>query len=157
MYIPTLLVRHGFLSAFDAARGLGPLLFLSSGCSASRQAYADWTADSNLHEFATPVTTAPRSGGEGALELEVCDIVRQRLDERGTWWIGFVDRRVACESLWSGARLFAERNYLVSWPQFANGDRMVRAHNATELLAIGIVEVNEGGRLRYRVVGERPE
>jgi hypothetical protein len=34
---------------------------------------------------------------------------------------------------------------------------MVRPHNATELLAIGIVEVNEGGRLRYRVATERPE
>jgi hypothetical protein len=157
MHVPTVLVRLGLLSTFDAVRGVGPLLFLSSGCSASRQVYADWTSDPNLRELATPVTRAPRSGGEGSFEFEVCDIVRARLEQRGAWWIEFVDRRIACESLWRGAHEFSDRKYLVSWPQFATEDRMVRSHNAAELLAIGIVEVSENGRRRYRAASERRE
>ena len=148
---PTVLVARGEVSLFDTVRSIGPLLFVRGGCPASRRAYDDWKEDPDLRNLVTPVTINAPSGQDDAFEVEICDAAVSRASATGSWWVNLVDRDVACASLWSGARDFATSRYLVAWPQFASEDRMVRSHDPEELRALGLVEVCEDGRPRYRV------
>jgi len=148
---PTVLVARGELSLFDTVLSVGPLLFVREGCAASRRAYADWEEDPDLNSLVTPVTVNAPSGQDDSFAVEVCDAAISRASATGSWWVNLVDRDVACASLWSGAREFASSRYLVAWPQFAFEGRMVRSHDPAELRALGLVEVCEDGRSRYRV------
>lgn len=150
--LPTWLVASDRVSLFELVEANASIMHVNMGCSGSLAALESYERDPALRAVSIPATTPPLRGAKPRFHSAVCDYGIAGLVERGYWWVSLVDHDVACTSLWGGESEFLKTHKILAWPQFSNGDVMVRSFDVGALREIGVEKVVVGDRKVYRGV-----